>query len=330
MASNDLRTAPAARILLAEHPEADLRQIAQHLEEAGYHVLQAADGEEALRLVRHDDPDLMIFGVGVPRLNAFQLCERLQAHPTTQSIPVILIVSPDAQAEKIRGLEMGVEDFLNRPVNKYDLLARVKSVIRVRRLQEQVQITEKVVFELAKMLESKMASSSSSGDSQRLAHYAVELGRAADLGEEDLELLRRGAILHDIGKIAVREEVLKKTGRLSNEEFDEIKLHPEMGERICGTLPDADLVLPMIRHQRERWDGSGYPDGLRGEQIPLLARILAIADAYDAMLSTRPYRPALSQEQARESIRAGAGTQWDPHLVGLFLESMEQRPEASS
>ncbi|MCC2670990.1 MAG: Two-component response regulator, partial [Armatimonadetes bacterium] len=242
--------------------------------------------------------------------------------------PVVMVVSPSAQDEKIRGLEVGVEDFLTRPVNKIELLARVKSLVKVKRLNDQVETTENVIFDLARMLDRKVSDARS--DADRLAENACLLGEAMGLEQEDLETLRKGAILHDIGKIAVREELLLKPGSLSEEEYDEIKRHPEAGERICGPLRCADQVLPVIRHHQERWDGRGYPDGLKGEQIPLLARVLSIADAYDAMLSSRPYRPALTPEQARANLRGGAGTQWDPYLVDLFLSALRRREMAKA
>lgn len=323
MTSEDLGLVPSARVLVAERHEPNARHVAEYLEAVGHTVLLASDGEEALRSIRRDDPEIAILDVGIPRLNAYQLCERVKNHPTTRNISVIMLVSPSAQDEKIRGLEVGAEDFLCRPVNKLELLARVKSLVKVKRLNDQVETTENVIFGLARMLENKVSSSAS--DYQRLADHACLLGRALGLMEEDLDILRKGAILHDIGKIAVREEVLQKPGSLSEEEFNEIKLHPEVGERICGPLRCADLVLPIIRHHQERWDGKGYPDGLRGEQIPLMARILSIADAYDAMLSPRPYRPALEPEEAQENLRQGAGAQWDPHLIDVFLAAVRRR-----
>jgi putative two-component system response regulator len=323
MTSEDLRLVPGARILLAERSEPQARQVADYLEKVGFTVHVALDGEEALRSIRRDDPELAILDVGIPRVNAYQLCERVKNHPSTRNIPVVMLVNPSAQDEKIRGLEVGAEDFLCRPVNKLELLARVRSLIKVKRLNDQVETTESVIFGLARMLENKVSSTCS--DWERLADYACLLGRAVGLTEDDLDVLRKGALLHDIGKIAVREEVLLKPGHLSPEEFNEIKLHPEIGERICEPLRCADQVLPIIRHHQERWDGKGYPDGISGESIPLLARIMSIADAYDAMLSPRPYRPALSMDEAQRILRQGAGIQWDPEMVDLFLSALRKR-----
>lgn len=328
MTGEDYRLMSGARVLVAERSVASARQIADYLETVGYTALIALDGEEALRLIRCADPEVAILDAGIPRLNAYQLCERLKAHPSTRSIPVVMVVDPAAQDEKIRGLEVGVEDFLPRPVNKIELLARVRSLIRVKRLNDQVETTENVIFDLARMLDRKVTDVRSNAD--RLADHACLIGEALGLEQDDLETLRKGAILHDIGKIAVREELLLKPGRLSDEEYAEIKRHPEAGERICGPLRCADQVLPIIRHHQERWDGRGYPDGLAGEQIPLLARILSIADAYDAMLSPRPYRPAMDVDEARSNLRSGAGTQWDPYLVELFLTSLRRREMAKA
>jgi len=328
MTSDDLGLSPGARILVADRDEAMARQMGEHLSAVGHTVLLAFDGEEALRRIRRDDPEIALLDVGVSRLNAYQLCERVKSHATTRGMPVIMLVSASAQDEKIRALEVGADDFLSRPVNKLELLARVKSLVRVKRLHDQVETTENVIFGLAKMLEGKVSPEGS--DSQRLADHACLLGRALGLDEEDLDNLRKGALLHDIGKISVREQVLLKQGRLTEEEYNEVKHHPEVGERICGPLRCADEVLPIIRHQQERWDGSGYPDGLAGERIPLLARIMSIANAYDAMLSPRPHRPPMSREEAQEVLRQGAGTQWDPHLIEVFLAALRRQTSAAA
>ena len=321
MTRDDLRLDPGARVLVVDRHEQNLLQVRDYLEAVGHIVLLARHGEEALRRVRCDDPELVLLDATMLRPNAYQLCERIKAHPATRSLPVIFLLAPHAMEEKIRGLEVGADDFLHRPINKIELLSRVKSLVRVKRLNDLVESTESVIFDLARMVEQKEAESPD--HVVRLLYFATLLGRAAGLSAEELDALRKGALLHDIGKIAVREQVLLKNGRLTEAEFNELKIHPEVGERICAPLRAAEQVMPIIRHHRERWDGHGYPDGLCGERIPLLARILAIADAYDAMLSPRPYRPALSPAEAREALRRGAGSQWDPRLVELFLAALD-------
>lgn len=321
MTRDDLRLDPGARVLVVDRHEQNLLQVRADLEAVGHIVLLARHGEEALRRVRCDDPELVLLDASMLRPNAYQLCERIKTHPATRNLPVILLVAPHAMEEKIRGLEVGADDFLHRPINKIELLSRVKSLVRVKRLNNLVENTESVIFDLARMVEQKEAASPDHLD--RLIYFATLLGRAAGLSPEELDVLRKSALLHDIGKVAVREQVLLKNGRLTEAEFNELRIHPEVGERICAPLRAAEQVMPVIRHHRERWDGRGYPDGLAGEAIPLLARILAIADAYDAMLSHRPYRPALSPTEAREVLRRGAGSQWDPRLVQLFLDALD-------
>jgi putative two-component system response regulator len=248
------------------------------------------------------------------------VCERLKAHPNTRTIPVVMLLDSPEEDAKLRGMAVGAEDFLARGCHPLELLARVKSLVQVKRLNEQLEHAESVVFELARALESRDATHP--GHADTLADYACRLGRAVGLGADDLATLRQGALLHDIGKIGIRESILLKSDRLTPEEFNEVKLHPVIGEHLCAPLRCAEDVLPVIRHHQERWDGQGYPDGLRGTQIPLLARIMAIADGFNAMTSDRPYRPAMSRSDAAAALRAGAGSHWDPDLVVTFLETI--------
>jgi len=316
----ELKLTPGARVLIADEATAVAR-VGDFLTSAGHEPLAARDGEEALRLVREADPELALLGIALGRLNGYQVCERLKAHPQTRTIPVVMLLDSAQEDARLRGMAVGAEDFLARGCHPLELLARVKSLVQVKRLNEQLEHAESVVFELARALESRDTSHTGHADS--LADYACRLGRAVGLEMEDLATLRQGALLHDIGKIGIRESILLKSDRLTAEEFNEVKLHPVIGEQLCAPLRCAEDVLPVIRHHQERWDGQGYPDGLRGAQIPLLARIMAIADGFHAMTSDRPYRPAMSRAEAAAALRAGAGSHWDPELVAAFLSTME-------
>jgi cyclic di-GMP phosphodiesterase len=320
MIREELRLQPGARVLVADHRSADLALIGGILEGAGHEFFGAGDGEEALRRVRADFPEVVVLDVALPRLNGFQVCERIKSHPRTRLVPVLLMATPDSDV-KARGIAVGADDFLAEPLHELEVLARVRSLVQCKRLNEQLDQTESVVYELARALEERDAYTGSHG--RQLAEYACRLGRAACLPPDELETLRKGAILHDIGKIGVRESTLLKSGNLTPEEFNEIRLHPLIGERLILPLRCAEDVLPVIRHHGERWDGRGYPDGLRGEQIPPLARILAIAEAFDALTSDRPYRPSMSPAEAADVLRDGAGQQWDPELVELLLASLQ-------
>lgn len=305
-----------ARVVLVLVDEEERALARAHLTAAGYEVTCTWDGHDALDAVRTADTELIILDSRLANPNAYQLCERLRSHASTSALPVVLAVSGGDAAAMARGASVGVDDFLRLPATAEELLARTRNLVESKRLRDQRTASEHLIFELARLLEEKLPSQSD--DPRRLAELAVALAKAAGAAEEDQMILRKCAFLHDIGKVAVREAVLLKHDRLSDDEFNEIKLHPEVGELLCGPLADADDLLPVIRHQRERWDGAGYPDQLAGERIPLLARIFAIADAYVALTRPRPYRDAFSAAEAEQMIQDAAGAQFDPGLVELF------------
>jgi putative two-component system response regulator len=316
----ELTLAPGARVLIAAE-DACVTRLVECLTGAGHEPLAAHDGDEALRRVRQDDPELAILGTALGRLNGYQICERLKSHPTTCSIPVVLLADAAGPETRERGRAVGAEDLLSVGFDPSDLLFRVGSLVQLRRLREQLCHTEKVLFDVARALESR--ESSDDGPCDTLAQLACRLGRAAGLDAEALSVLHRCALLHDIGKVGVRESVLLKADRLTGSELSDVRRHPEIAEDLCAPLPWAEEVLPVLRHYRERWDGEGYPDGLHGAQIPLLARILAVADGFHAMTSDRSYRPALPTAAAAAALREGAGRQWDPELVATFLKVMD-------
>jgi putative two-component system response regulator len=318
MTSDDLRLIPGARVLVADDHEGHVELLDSYLTAIGHDCLHAYDGEEALRRVRTDAPELLVLDVGMPRLNGFQVCERVKRHPSLRQIPVILMLDDGSMEEKLRGIEVGADDFLSKPFNKLELLTRVKSLVRVKRLNDQLDQSEAAIYNLARVIEEK--DEFRQHHSERLASLATHLAVALELPAEEVSALRMGAALHDIGNVGVRESILQKRGSLTEAEYEEIKRHPLLGESLCAALRCADDVGPLIRYHQERWDGQGYPDGLRGEQIPLLARVMAVADAYAALTSERPYRSALSPSAAAHVLEEGAGSQWDPTLVRVFLD----------
>jgi putative two-component system response regulator len=318
MTSDDLRLIPGARVLVADDHEQHVELLDGYLTAVGHDCLHAYDGEEALRRVRTDAPEMMVLDVGMPRLNGFQVCERVKRHPTLRQIPIVLVLDDGSMEEKLRGIEVGADDFLTRPFNKLELLTRVKSLVRVKRLNDQLDQSEAAIYNLARVLEAK--DEYRLHHSERLAGLATRLAQALGLTDEEIETLRVGAALHDIGTVGVRESILQKRGSLTDAEYDEIKRHPVIGEHLCAALRCGDDVAPLVRYHQERWDGQGYPDGLRGEQIPLLARVMSVADAYSALTSERPYRRAMEPVEAARVLRDGAGTQWDPTLVHVFLD----------
>jgi putative two-component system response regulator len=260
----------------------------------------------------------------MPGQTGFTACLQLKSNPETRLIPVVLVTGLADTDDRIKGIMCGADDFLTKPVNKHELLARVQALLRVKAITDELDNAETVLFSLATSIEVK--DPYTEGHCERLSEYSVALAAKLQLADELKVALRRGGIVHDVGKVAVPEHILLKPGPLTDEEWKIMKQHPAAGERICRPLKSFRLVLPIIRHHHEKWDGSGYPDGLKGEEIPLTARILQTVDIYDALTTDRPYRKAMSPDKAlsvmREEVKRGW---WDGSLINpleaLVLET---------
>jgi putative two-component system response regulator len=261
----------------------------------------------------------------MPGQNGFAVCRAVKDRSETRLTPVVLITGLGRVEDRIRGIEAGADDFLNKPVRKEELLARVKSLVRIKRFTDELESAETVVFTLAASIEAK--DPYTEGHCDRLSRYSVALGERLGLSPEDLIALRRGGVVHDIGKVAVPERVLLKPGPLDAHEFELMRAHTVIGERICAPLHSFQQVLPIIRWHHERRDGTGYPDHLKGDQIPLIARVLQTVDVYDALTTDRPYRKALSCERAfailHDEVRRGW---WDGALVNEFEKLLKESP----
>jgi putative two-component system response regulator len=308
-------------VLVVDDSRANRELLEGNLEPLGYDVRQAEDGLEALDLIDAEEPDLVLLDVDMPRLDGLEVCRRIKAHPTRRLVPVVLITAHQERATRIRGLEAGADDFLTKPFDATELLVRTRVLLRDRELNKRLDATENVMLAFARTVEAR--DRYTIHHAERVGLYSREMGAAAGLDREDLDLLYVGGILHDIGKIAIPDAVLLKPGALSEAEFAVIRTHSLEGERICLPLRSTSQVLPIIRHHHEWIDGRGYPDHLVGDQIPLGARIAAIADGWDAMTSDRPYRPGFAAEEAMRRLRQGAGTQWDAEYAQLFLRLLE-------
>jgi putative two-component system response regulator len=246
----------------------------------------------------------------MPRLTGFQVCEKIKNNPDTYLIPVILITALSERQDRIEGIRMGADDFLSRPVDRTELLARVRSLLRLKQRTDELERAESVLFSLARSIEGK--DPYTHGHCERLAEYSARLGEQLELSEDQITALRRAGIVHDVGKIAVPDAILLKPGRLTPE-------HSVVGERICAPLKSFRFVLPIIRHHHEKLDGSGYPDGLRGEAIPVTARVLQIVDVYDALTTDRPYKKAFSITDALQTMKEEVSKGWwDPHVFDQF------------
>ncbi len=308
-----------ARILVVDDDPLLRTILADQLTEAGYVVRTAEDGEAALEKVAADPPDLILLDIVMPKLDGFEVCRRLKADARTILIPVVLLTALTATADRIHGLEVGADEFLAKPCNPQELMTRVRSLLRLKRYTDELESAETVLFSLAISVEAKDPSTNQ--HCERLARASVALGRAVGLPPTQLKALHQGGILHDLGKIATPEAILLKRGPLVGRERAVIQEHPIVGERICAPLRSLRPALPIIRHHHERWDGTGYPDGLKREAIPLTARIVQTVDIYDALTSARAYRPAYGQGEASAILREEAARGWrDPRMVEALLD----------
>jgi putative two-component system response regulator len=317
---------PLGTVLVADG-NADFRDPLEHMLRAhGYRVFAAADGAQALALLEKHAVDLALLDVRMPRENGFRVCRAVKTCFQTRLTPVVLFIGIGRGEDRIRGIVAGADDFLSKPLRKEELLARVRSLVRLKQYADELESSEAVLCALADSIERQ--DPHTKGHCFRLSRYAVALAVRLGLPEEQRVALRRGGIVHDIGKVSVPPQVLLKPGPLDPEERRRMETHTIVGEQICAPLKFLGNVLPIIRWHHERQDGSGYPDHLKGEKIPLPVRILQTVDIYDALTTDRPYRRALTREQAFHTLREEVRCGWrDGTLVDALEGLLRSSPE---
>jgi len=302
-----MKVIDGARVLVVDDDPGVSGVFERLLTTEGYSVCVAADAASALEAVASHNPDVILLDVVFPGGDGFALCQTLKRDAVTRLTPVILVTGLTDRESRIKGRQAGADDFLTKPVDAQELLARVGSLARVKRYTDDLESAASVITTLTVMIETR--DGYTEGHCHRMANYAAAVGRTLGLGNPDLQALHRGGFLHDIGMLAIPTAVLQKPGRLEPEEFALVKTHTVLGDDLCRNLRSLQAVRPIVRHHHERLDGSGYPDGLQGTEVPLLAQIIGVVDVYDAVTSRRPYQPVQSANDAvqllREEVRRG-------------------------
>ena len=307
------------RILLVDDESASRAALETLLRRHEFEVHTASDGATALAQCASFRPDLVLLDVLMPGMSGLEVCRRIKTTPETRLTPVVLITGLSDTEDRIKGINAGADDLLTKPIDFNELLARTRSLIRLKQYTDELENAESVLFSLALSIEAR--DPYTRGHCDRLSEMSARLGERLGLASEEIKALRRAGIVHDIGKVAVPDSILLKPGELSPEEITVMQEHPVVGERICAPLKTFRLVLPIIRHHHERIDGSGYPDHLKGDEIPVTARIMQLADVYDALTTDRPYRKADPSGTALEIMTAEATRGWlDGELLGAFRE----------
>ena len=309
----------SGKVVVIEDVEENLEHITAILERDGYIVIGARDGTEGLDLVLRERPDLVLTDVVMPRMNGFELCRRLKNDRETRLIPVVLVTGLAERADRIEGINSGADDFLTKPFDGHELRARVRSLVRLKRFTDDLDRADSVILSLGLTVEAR--DRYTMGHCERMASFGGAFGAHLGLPDEEIAALHRGGYLHDVGKVGIPDAILLKSGPLEPGERALMEKHPVIGEGLCGDLRLLRPVRPIVRWHHERLDGTGYPDALRGDHIPLVAQMMGIVDVFDALTTDRVYRNRLSWEDACAVLQQEAGRGWrSPQLVEEFIQ----------
>jgi putative two-component system response regulator len=307
-----------ASILVADDDETSARFLKRLLTREGHNVSVVSSADAVVDACSTTAPDLVLLDLLAPRGHGFDVCRRLKEQSATRFTPIVIVTAQADRGDRLKGIEAGCDDFLTKPFDTMELHARIQSLVRLKRYTDELESAESVILGLGATIEAR--DPSTNGHCQRLAHYATKLGASLGLDDDDLGALERGGFLHDIGKIAVPDSVLLKDGKLDPQESRVMRKHPLVGDSLCAGLRSLNKVRPIVRHHHERLDGTGYPDGLRNGEVPLLAQIIGIVDVFDALTTERPYRGARPCDEAFQVLEDEAAKGWrDRALVDAFV-----------
>ena len=304
---------------MADDDEFSARFLKRLLTREGHHVSVVRSADDVFSACAARRPDLVLLDLVAPRGHGFEVCRRLKEQPSTRLVPVVMVTAQSDRDDRLKGIDAGADDFLGKPFDPLELHARIRSLVRLKRYTDELESAESVILGMGATIEAR--DPTTQGHCQRLAAYATRVGRMLGLDDTDLSALERGGFLHDIGKIVVPDRVLLKDGKLDSQESRVMREHPIVGDAICTGLRSLQNVRPIVRHHHERLDGSGYPDGLKNAQVPLLAQIIGIVDVFDALTTERPYRTAIAADEALAVVSDEASKGWrDRSLVAAFSD----------
>ncbi len=297
-----------------------------------YQVFTADSGEKALRMADKHQPDVILLDIILPGISGYETCQRIRENKKLQQTKVVAISTMFKTDDRLEGYSAGVDDYISKPFNGDELMAKIRVFLRLKSVEEVSfklkQACKQTMIYLVQLMEAKDVYFR--GHSERMSQYAVHLGKFIGLDQQKLNRLKWASLIHDIGRIGMPDDILKKDGPLTYDEYEMIKTHTAIAHKLLNPAEMHEDILSAVKHHHEHYNGKGYPDGLAGEEIPLLARILHVADVWDALTSERAYRPALSCDEARQIIRQEAGRKSDPGLAAQFLEMLHNNPRILS
>jgi putative two-component system response regulator len=322
-------------ILIVDDESAGRQTLESILEGQGYHLEMAENGQEALEKTAQLLPDVILLDVMMPGMDGFEVCRRIRNDPSLAEIPIIMLTALDDRQSFLNGLESGADDYITKPCDRHELRARLLGITRLNRYRKLLNDRANVETAHIQLLSAYDATiegwsraldlrdKETEGHTQRVTILTEKIARLAGMSDDDLINIRRGSLLHDIGKLGVPDSILHKPDKLTDEEWGIMRQHPQYAFDMIVPIEYLRPALDIPYCHHEKWDGSGYPRGLKGEEIPLSARIFAIIDVWDAVTSDRPYRPAWDNQKALDYIREQSGKHFDPHIVEMFIKMMK-------
>jgi putative two-component system response regulator len=313
-------------VLVVDDMATNRKLLGYVLKPSEFQIIEACDGSQALEVLRKTEVDAVLLDVMMPGIDGFETCRLIRQELALTLLPVIMLTSMGSPTDVAKGMAAGADGYITKPFNSVELVTKVKTEIQRKRLTDRAADAETALLSMARFIEARDDNTGQHCD--RLVHTGVVFAKALALGDEDLDAIRHGAVLHDIGKLGIPEAILFKKGKLDAAEWQIMKQHTLIGEVLCSPLRSMQRAADIVRCHHEKWNGTGYPDGLKGEEIPFVARVFQIVDVFDALSTERPHKPAFSIEKVIEVMEQEASDGlWDPQLMGVFLSILRERPE---